>query len=113
MRTGWMAAVCLLVCLAGTRRAGAQALDEPDPCADAVGVAEQGSCWQRQAEQADAEMNEAADALAATLPRRYWVEINERLVPFGKWICTGGLPPKCSTCLLLSLCRQVGVGKTR
>jgi endonuclease-3 len=54
-----------------------------------------------------------AKALAEVLPKRYWVEINERLVPFGKWICTGGAPPKCSTCLLLSLCRQVGVGKMR
>ncbi|MBX6313607.1 MAG: endonuclease III [Isosphaeraceae bacterium] len=52
-------------------------------------------------------------ALVGRLPERYWVEINERLVPFGKFICTGGLPPKCSTCLLLSLCRQVGVTKIR
>lgn len=42
------------------------------------------------------------------LPREYWVEINERLVPFGKWICTGRAP-KCSTCPLLDMCRQVGV----
>jgi endonuclease-3 len=54
-----------------------------------------------------------AAALAVALPEKFWVEINERLVPFGKAICTGGLPPKCSTCLLLSICRQVGVGKTR
>jgi endonuclease-3 len=47
-------------------------------------------------------------ALAAKLPRRYWVEINERLVPFGKSICTG-VRPRCSTCALLSMCRQVGV----
>ncbi|MFO0890555.1 MAG: endonuclease III [Isosphaeraceae bacterium] len=52
-------------------------------------------------------------ALAARLPERYWIEINERLVPFGKWICTGGAPPKCSTCLLLSMCRQVGVTEHR
>ncbi len=52
-------------------------------------------------------------ALAAKLPERYWIEINERLVPFGKWICTGDAPPKCSTCLLLSMCRQVGVVKHR
>src|SRR3712207_5832176 len=26
-------------------------------------------------------------ALQAVLPRRYWVEINERLVPFGKHVC--------------------------
>jgi endonuclease-3 len=47
-------------------------------------------------------------ALAAELPERYWVEINERLVPFGKAICTG-VRPTCSTCPLLSMCPQVGV----
>ncbi len=47
-------------------------------------------------------------ALAAKLPERYWIEINERLVPFGKFVCTG-TRPKCSTCLLLSQCRQVDV----
>jgi endonuclease-3 len=47
-------------------------------------------------------------ALAQVLPQRYWIEINERLVPFGKSICTG-VRPRCSTCLLLSMCRQVGV----
>ena len=50
--------------------------------------------------------------LQAKLPEKYAVEINERLVPFGKHICTGKLP-KCSTCPLLSMCRQVGVGKHR
>lgn len=47
-------------------------------------------------------------ALQKILPQRYWIEINERLVPFGKFICTGERP-KCSTCLLLRQCRQVGV----
>lgn len=47
-------------------------------------------------------------ALEAALPRRYWVEINRLLVPFGKHVCTGKLP-KCSTCPLLSMCQQVGV----
>jgi endonuclease-3 len=47
-------------------------------------------------------------ALEATLPRRYWVEINRLLVPFGKHICTGRLP-RCSTCPVLDMCRQVGV----
>jgi endonuclease-3 len=56
---------------------------------------------------------QTAEALAARLPERYWIEINERLVPFGKFVCTGGAPPKCSTCLLLTMCRQVGVEKTR
>jgi endonuclease-3 len=47
-------------------------------------------------------------ALEKILPERYWIEINERLVPFGKHVCTGA-SPHCSSCLLLSLCRQVGV----
>lgn len=47
-------------------------------------------------------------ALEAKLPKRYWVEINALLVPFGKHICTGVLP-KCSTCPVLKMCRQVGV----
>lgn len=51
-------------------------------------------------------------ALAAVLPQRYWIEINERLVPFGKRVCTG-LRPRCSTCALLSMCRQVGVEDAR
>jgi endonuclease-3 len=51
-------------------------------------------------------------ALAEVLPERYWIEINERLVPFGKFVCTG-VRPKCSTCPLLSMCRQVGVTEHR
>jgi endonuclease-3 len=47
-------------------------------------------------------------ALEEKLPKRYWVEINKLLVPFGKHVCTGALP-KCSTCPVLSMCRQVGV----
>jgi endonuclease III len=47
-------------------------------------------------------------ALEAKLPERYWVTINSLLVPFGKHICTG-IRPKCSTCPVLDMCRQVGV----
>lgn len=47
-------------------------------------------------------------ALEAKLPRRYWVDINRLLVPFGKHICTGNLP-RCSTCPVLDMCQQVGV----
>ena len=49
-------------------------------------------------------------ALAAKLPQEYWIEINERLVPFGKHVCTGPRP-RCPACPLLSMCRQVGVGR--
>jgi endonuclease-3 len=51
-------------------------------------------------------------ALEAKLPRRYWIEINRLLVPFGKHICTGNLP-RCSTCPVLDMCQQVGVSAHR
>jgi endonuclease-3 len=51
-------------------------------------------------------------ALAEKLPRRYWVEINKLLVPFGKHVCTG-IAPKCSTCPVLAMCQQVGVTTQR
>ena len=51
-------------------------------------------------------------ALEAKLPRRYWIEINRLLVPFGKHICTGQLP-HCSTCPILDMCQQVGVKARR
>ena len=53
-----------------------------------------------------------AEALEARLPRKYWIEINRLLVPFGKHICTG-VRPKCSVCPVLEYCRQVGVTEHR
>jgi endonuclease-3 len=51
-------------------------------------------------------------ALERILPKRYWIEINRLLVPFGKHVCTGRLP-KCSSCPVLEYCRQVGVTEHR
>src|SRR5215210_6539702 len=51
-------------------------------------------------------------ALERVLPKKYWIEINRRLVPFGKHVCTG-IRPKCSTCPVLEYCRQVGVTEHR
>jgi endonuclease III len=51
-------------------------------------------------------------ALEAKLPKKYWIEINQLLVPFGKHVCTGQRP-HCSTCPLLEMCAQVGVEETR
>ena len=51
-------------------------------------------------------------ALEEVLPKRYWIEINRLLVPFGKHICTG-VRPKCSTCPVLEMCLQVGVTSHR
>ena len=50
--------------------------------------------------------------LEGRLPSRYWVELNALLVPFGKHVCTGRLP-RCSTCPVLDMCRQVGVESHR
>ena len=47
-------------------------------------------------------------ALEQKLPKKYWIEINRLLVPFGKHICTGYMP-RCSTCPVLEYCQQVGV----
>lgn len=51
-------------------------------------------------------------ALQHVFPSRNWLELNERLVPFGKAICTR-MRPHCSTCLLLEMCKQVGVTNPR
>lgn len=50
--------------------------------------------------------------LEARLPRRFWVEINRLLIPFGKHICTAQLP-RCSTCPVLEMCQQIGVNEHR
>jgi endonuclease-3 len=52
------------------------------------------------------------EALQQELPQKYWIEINALLVPFGKHVCTGA-KPKCSSCPLLEMCRQVGVTSHR
>ncbi len=51
-------------------------------------------------------------ALEKKLPKKYWIEINRLLVPFGKHICTGQAP-HCSTCPVLEMCQQVGVTSHR
>jgi endonuclease III len=51
-------------------------------------------------------------ALEQKLPRKYWLEINKVLVPFGKFTCTGKMP-RCSECPVLAYCRQVGVTSHR
>lgn len=48
--------------------------------------------------------------LVEKLPERWAVEINARLVPFGKHICRGVLP-RCSVCPLNTMCPKIGVVK--
>jgi len=50
--------------------------------------------------------------LQEKLPRRFWLEINKLMVPFGKHVCTGKLP-HCSTCPVVDYCRQVEVTEHR
>jgi endonuclease-3 len=50
--------------------------------------------------------------LEGKLPRKYWIEINRLLVPFGKHICTGKVP-RCSGCPVGEMCERVGVGEWR
>ncbi len=52
------------------------------------------------------------EQLQKKLPVKYSLEINRLLVPFGKHVCTG-LRPKCSTCPVRDMCRQVGVRDPR
>jgi endonuclease-3 len=55
---------------------------------------------------------QALEKLESIVPRSRWVELNALLVPFGKHICTGQRP-RCSSCPLLDMCRQVGVENPR
>ncbi len=50
--------------------------------------------------------------LMEVLPKQYWIEYNDLLVPFGQSICTP-LSPFCSKCRLSSMCLKVGVKSSR
>ena len=51
-------------------------------------------------------------ALRQDLPQRYWIPYNDLLVSFGQNVCNP-ISPRCSTCPVLALCSQIGVGKRR
>jgi len=51
-------------------------------------------------------------ALETLVPRQRWIDVNARLMPFGKHVCTG-VRPHCSVCPVLAMCRQVGVTSHR
>ena len=51
-------------------------------------------------------------ALEAKLPVEYRPAINRLLLPFGKYICTGGAP-HCPSCPLIDICPKIGVTKVR
>ena len=47
-------------------------------------------------------------ALEEKLPKQYWIETNQILMPFGKQICQA--KPKCGKCPLFDMCPRLGVG---
>ncbi len=51
-------------------------------------------------------------ALEEIIAEKYWTDINRLLMPFGKHICTLGLP-HCSTCPVRQWCLRIGVTKSR
>jgi endonuclease-3 len=50
--------------------------------------------------------------LMKVLPKKYWIEYNDLLVPFGQNICTP-ISPFCSKCKLESFCLKIGVKSSR
>jgi len=59
-----------------------------------------------------AQPEQTMKALEQKVPEEKWIDINRLLMPFGKHICTGR-SPRCSDCVVLDYCRQVGVTEYR
>ncbi|BCA55038.1 Endonuclease III [Nitrospira sp. KM1] len=51
-------------------------------------------------------------ALRAKLPKRYWIILNDLLVPFGQHLCQP-VSPFCSRCKIARYCDRVGVTRSR
>ncbi|AEA33748.1 endonuclease III domain-containing protein [Hippea maritima] len=51
-------------------------------------------------------------ALSKILPKKYWIEFNDLLVPFGQNICRP-ISPFCSKCIISKYCKRKGVNKSR
>ncbi|MBI5201492.1 MAG: endonuclease III [Elusimicrobia bacterium] len=56
--------------------------------------------------------DETEDALRAKLPKKYWLEYNDLLVPYGQNLCQP-VSPWCSKCAIRPACRRVGVTRSR
>lgn len=50
--------------------------------------------------------------LREILPRQYWKDINNYLVPYGQYICAP-VSPHCTRCKLITYCSRIGVGSSR
>jgi len=51
-------------------------------------------------------------ALRKALPKKFWAEINDLLVTYGKKVCTP-MSPRCSICVIDAYCKRVGVTRSR
>jgi len=51
-------------------------------------------------------------ALMEILPKKYWIEFNDLLVPFGQNLCKP-VSPHCSVCPLYKYCDRIGVERSR
>ena len=61
---------------------------------------------------ATASPDETERALRASLPRRWWIPINETLVRHGQAVCHP-VSPRCSECAVARLCPRIGVVRRR
>ena len=55
---------------------------------------------------------ETEEALRKVLPKKYWMEFNDLLVPFGQNLCKP-VSPLCSSCKIRKYCDRVGVVRSR
>lgn len=55
---------------------------------------------------------ETEQALRKKLPKKYWINFNDWLVPYGQNLCRP-VSPFCSQCLVSTYCQRVGVSTSR
>jgi len=55
---------------------------------------------------------ESEQALRKKLPKKYWINFNDWLVPYGQNLCRP-VSPFCSQCLVSTYCQRVGVSTSR
>ena len=56
--------------------------------------------------------DETETALRKKLPGKYWIRINDLLVPYGQNLCRP-VSPFCSRCTIAEYCRRIGVDRSR
>ncbi len=57
-------------------------------------------------------VEQTEEVLRETLPKKYWTVWNKLLVIWGQNVCVA-VSPKCSSCAINSMCKRVGVTRSR